>query len=1434
MKKLLSMVLSLAVAASMAVTSSAEQQEGTGHMYQKGNFASSYNEIGHDPNSRAWRDGMVGGNGETGFVTSGSPYSDVFIFQHMYFNYPSSQPREIPSWLPEQLEEARLNIFNLNDSWKIWDYDANGNKVQRHRTFYYSYHPGAQLRLTSSAKTYSDYERWTNYETGEVGVRYTDSNGQWVRTTFTSRIDNVTITKIDKSSQGSHINMNISIDDIVDMCKGWNGMSAVKELRYKKIVDGNGDYITLAAHYPVYSGSPLYDGGYAGVTKIVVEGANAEKKRVVSANNNSDMNVGENASVEIKNAEAIYLITATDRSFEMTGMGESSSSAQIMDKFKAMGSYTLTDELKAMTDNAASKYTEDGKFSYSKALEPSAKEQAEEFNRVSFGLEGDEEYADYDNNALISLQRGTTDKINHEFMRRSYEQARYAQVCCGGTTAPRLYGMWTGEWNPGWRGIYTLDANVNLQVSAMNTGHLTDMPLGYITFFLRHAPDFLENARMAYGMHDAIQPSVNADADRAMHVEYDSAYPFEYWNAGASWCLLPIYEYWQCYGNCQIPINDYMRFDDLQKVLGVNDGGLTDEEFAALKAKGCLDLEEDILLPLLTKQANFWEQIVTPRYYTDINGNACHDESKTELGEGEKYIIIPTYSPENNPIGYTSTLTANATMDISAARDGLDMVCVIEKAVGREGSAEAIEKWQKLKNNISDYKTDSDGALREWAMNEYTENNNHRHLSHLYVAWPAYDTQNDPELAKASNIALNNRNKFNTGDATAGHGWMHKALVEARLKRGDGMVSSLLKMMNGTAYYSSLMTDHDTNRRNDTYCTDTAFGTLGAINEALVFSNTGEIEIVPALPSDWTKGEVKGLMSRSRAEITDLSWDFENKTASTVLTSNSDENEIKVRCGEIWNSAIVDGQQAEVLSDEVGKYVVVNLNNGDSTEIVFELDATGNTVIVKNGEEIVEDSLEMNVGETVELTAETLKNSYEAADWTGDSIGVVTVDNGKITALNPGSANLTVSVGTLKKVIKINVLGTDKIYKSAVVSTSGSEGYNSSWAPENAFDANPATAYSSKDNAGGKYLEAELEAPKAVTQMYVIGRYTAADGDGAFDNRINGAKVYASNAPLNGNVGGGVLVGTVSGVTATSEFIPAKIEIDTKGEEYKYYTVYFDTVNNGSAVSMAVAEIAFYTDKVGGRFIEMDAELTATAGANPAAAADKNSNTSYYLENSSAIGDEYLLVELDGKTPVYKVVIGKQKNAGGTSDNNYWADWVLSVGCEVQGSFDGEAWETIGVMNTWPDGTDNTSEAVFNLDAPKEYKYIRYIRTTYKTSSAYGAWKFKSDNGNRLNVAEISVYTYDSHGIKIIDAAKGDNSVVFTVESAVDGSFKAFLADYDKDGKLLAVTTIAPNISSGTNRYIINIEEKAADAMKTILYIWDESMCPAAAKVEVE
>ncbi|MEK4853111.1 glycoside hydrolase N-terminal domain-containing protein [Paenibacillus sp. FSL H7-0756] len=894
-------------------------------LYEQGNYASTYTEIPASNPGRAWRDGMVSGNGENGYVTSGAPYADSFIYQYMWFNYPSGDPRVIPEELTGQLAEARRNVFQLNDQWKITFADG----TTRARTFLYSYHPGHQLRLSAMNKgTVSGYERWTNYETAETGVRYSDEGGEWIRTSFTSREDNVSVTKISQSSAGTKINMIISIDDISGMYKAQDGATEVTALQYKKLVDPNADYIAQVAHYPSYPGSELADGGYAGLTRVVV--INGTRRRVLLADTNEPMNVGadQNPVIQVNDAEAVYLITQSDRTFHMGKTGD----------FAGQTSYAIVDGLLQITNAVAVKYQDaSGIFDYNAALAPHARKHAAEFNAVRFSLAGDNEDKSADNETLINAQKACKSRIHHAFLEQVYNQGRYALICCSGSSAPRLYGMWTGEWNPGWRGIYTLDANVNLQVAAMNTGHLTLAQLGYITFFLRNTPDFEYNARMAYGMHDALQVSVNSDIDRGMHVEYDNDYPFQYWNAGASWCLLPIFEYWQCYGNQQIPINEYMRIHELKPILSVEDGGLTDEEFAELLGRGYLDLEQDILLTLLTKQANFWEQLCTPEYYTDVNGTACYEQGKTELHPGEKYLLLPGYSPENHPVGYHSTLTANASMDISAARDGLGMVITIERAVKRNGYEAAAARWEALLALLPDYKVDKDGALREWAMNEYTENNDHRHLSHLYPAWPAYETQNDAELLRAAITAMENRNKYNTSDATAGHGWMHKALVCARLKDGNEVAASLLPMMTDSGYYASLMTDHDTNGRNDCYCTDTLFGTVGAVNEALLFSSTGEIELLPALPSGWQAGSIHGLMARTLLEVRTLTWNLESKSVSVTLESMIDANELQLKLGIPWTTATVNGEETRALGEGAGKYLRLTLSSGVAVMVKFTL-----------------------------------------------------------------------------------------------------------------------------------------------------------------------------------------------------------------------------------------------------------------------------------------------------------------------------------------------------------------------------------------------------------------------------------------------------------------------------------------------------------------
>lgn len=872
-------------------------------LFEKGNFSKIYTELPAEKPGVEWREGMVSGNGEEGYVTSGAPYDDTFIIQNMWFNFPSAHPRLIPPELPGQLDEARQAVLRLDDTWDIPEVLPDGSTRRRVRTFYYSFHPGMQLRIGMERRKPRNYVRWTNYETAETGVRFTDEGGCWERTAFTSRADGMSVLRLRQSSAGEPLSVTLSIDPVSAMSKAHDGATEVSALRYVHLAAEDGSSLSQVCHYPAYEGSELAEGGYACAARVLVRGGSVRRVSLPCAAEPMRLGSAENPAIRIEGAAEAVLLVASARTHEMG----------TLEDFLTADSFPLADELLGRLDEAAAKYEEDGFFSYEKALAAHCAVHRPLWEKASIRLA---EPCELPNEALIALQREEKTRLLPAFLQRAWEQARFAQLCCSGTSAPRLCAMWTGEWQPGWRGIYTLDANVNLQVAGMNVGNLEAAGLGYVIFLLRNTPDWVENAKMAYGIENGLQVSVNSDIDRGMHVEYDNDYPFEYWNAGASWCLLPLYEFWQCFGDREIPIDSRMRLPEAYAALGVEPGRLE----AALK-RGSLDLLRDILLPLLRAQANFWRGLCTPEYFTDAKGNARYEKGKEALLSGERYLLIPGYSPENHPIGYCSTLTANATMDISAARDGLHMTVAAERAAGEPGFEARCAEWEALAALLPEYQLDGTGALREWAMKEYEENNNHRHISHLYPAWPAYETKADPALAEAAEQALQNRAQCNVDDDTAGHGWMHRALVEARLGHGDRAEQALLAMAANQGYYSSMMTDHDTNRRCGCYCTDTLFGTAAALQEMLVFSDTGVVELLPALPGSLPSGEARGLKLRTRAELTLLRWDLPAGRVEARFRSDIAQT-LRVRLG-LFPDAGEDG--AIPLTIEAGKEAVLCL-----------------------------------------------------------------------------------------------------------------------------------------------------------------------------------------------------------------------------------------------------------------------------------------------------------------------------------------------------------------------------------------------------------------------------------------------------------------------------------------------------------------------------
>lgn len=820
----------------------------------KASYSELYYELNQNSknNTDTWRQGMISGNGVQGVITSGSPYSDSLIYQNMHFIMPNKNVRYCPD-TSDELEQVKQNIANSLDIVDNASYDD-----------VYAFHPGAALRIQQSKQAKTNYVRYTDYESAQVGVQYTDIKGTWNRTTFTSQTDDVTITKIGSSSTGSKVNLTLSIDDISTFANYGNGSEV--DMKYKKIIGDDGEYIAMVAHYPSYENSELKDGGYATVIYVINEGGiKRESKFLFDVKD--EQYCGENdPTIKIIGADNVYLIAVTGRTYDMGDI----------EAFAESDSYALLDQLKEKVKSVAEKYTIDGKFNYDAALKPHKEKFSQEYNKVTLKL-GDKDSTK--SNETLVLEQYLKDDIKTDLAERTYYSGRYAYLCAGGSSTPRLYGMWTGEWAPGWGSKYTMDANVNLQTSSMNTGNMESSYIGYASFILRQVPDWEENAKATHGFTDAIQAPVNTDGDKAVITETCYPYPFRYWNAGTSWMLQPLYETLLCYGDVNIPITDEFDMYSLKSVLSLTAEDLSDEEIEKISEKGYLDLRSEILLPLLTKSANYWDQMMSAEYYTDSSGNVHYQKGKTQLLKGETYAILPSYSPENNPGNYPSPSVANAAIDISACKSNLEMLIDIMKSLDENADT---AHWEKLLENLPVYRYDETGAIKEWAANEFTENNLHRHLSHLYCVWPMFETQNDEELKNACIKAIENRNSENQ----ASHALVHRALIAARLKDSQAVTDSLNSLMNHWIYYDSLMTNHDYDR-NSCYCTDFAIGYLGIVNESLIYSYTGEIELLPALPnSGFDSGEICGIRTRSRAVVDSLKWNLSKGTAEITVTSD--------------------------------------------------------------------------------------------------------------------------------------------------------------------------------------------------------------------------------------------------------------------------------------------------------------------------------------------------------------------------------------------------------------------------------------------------------------------------------------------------------------------------------------------------------------------
>lgn len=257
---------------------------------------------------------------------------------------------------------------------------------------------------------------------------------------------------------------------------------------------------------------------------------------------------------------------------------------------------------------------------------------------------------------------------------------------------------------------------------------------------------------------------------------------------------------------------------------------------------------------------------------------------KNDKGQWQTYMST---SPENCYLlnGESHALVETTAMDLAIADELLGQCIRACRILGcrPELAAELTEK----RTHLRPIEIGENGQILEWNREYPEEDVHHRHVSHLYGAFPGHTLDLSDEAVRAAiEHTLERRGIEGTGWSLC---W--KTSLWAQIGRADMVeecIDHMLRLVEtteihydgGGGVYANLLAAHPP------FQIDANFGIVTAVIQMLLQERDGEPVFLPALPERFGSGSVRGLRLPGNRQV-DLEWKDGTITRCAVTECSS-------------------------------------------------------------------------------------------------------------------------------------------------------------------------------------------------------------------------------------------------------------------------------------------------------------------------------------------------------------------------------------------------------------------------------------------------------------------------------------------------------------------------------------------------------------------